>query len=218
MDCATGLFTEIASTSGYGSAAGPGSRTGGSARRACRPDLDSLESHIGYLHRYALLRLRNATLAQDAVQETLLAAVEGLAGFAGRSSLRSWLTAILKHKIVDAQRARARRQAVEAPHAGDEDDLDELFTADGGWGAAPAEWGNPELALERREFWDAFERCLADLPPRTARVFVLREVMGEPIESICGQLGISATNCSVILHRARTRLRQSLEASWFARG
>ncbi len=184
------------------------------AARGEAPAPESLEQYLPYLYRFALGRLRDPDLAQDAVQETLVAALKGGSRFEGRSAVRSWLTAILKHKVVDIQRARARETPLEADVAADEVE-DEAFRVDGHWQHPPAEWGNPDRALEQQRFWEVFQRCMEGLPERAARAFVLREIDGESIEEICRVLGISQSNCWVLLHRARARLRDCLERRWF---
>lgn len=179
----------------------------------------AIQSERGYLVRYAMLHLRNPAQAEDVVQETLLAAIEGAAGFAGKSSLRTWLTSILKYKIIDHLR-RAKR---EQPLTGSEDDrseadaIDALFAQDGHWLETPPDWNHPETALENDRFWNAFERCLQRLPARTAQAFTMREVMEIPTEEICKALDISPTNCWVMLHRARLILRECLDRQWFGK-
>ena len=179
----------------------------------------AIERERAYLLRYARLQLRNPAQAEDAVQETLLAALEGAARFSGKSSLRTWLTGILKHKIIDHLRRAGREQ----PLTGIDDDrpeaeaVDALFAADGHWREFPARWGNPDAALENSRFWIAFEACALRLPARTARVFMMREIMDMPTEEICKELDITATNCWVMLHRARLTLRQCLELQWFGK-
>lgn len=179
-------------------------------------DAVAIERERGYLLRYARLQLRNPSQAEDAVQETLLAALEGIGRFSGQSSLRTWLTGILKHKIIDQLRRGAREQPLNTDQDRSEADaVDALFAADGHWREFPADWGNPEAALENSRFRTAFELCLQRLPERTARVFAMREVMEMPTEEICQELQITATNCWVMLHRARLTLRECLELSWF---
>ena len=173
-----------------------------------------IETHRRYLMRIAQLQLRDGDLAQDVVQDTLVAALTGAAGFDGRSSLKTWLTGILKHKIVDAIR---RKQKAPVPLAA-LDDVDALFRPNGAWDAPPADWGDPEAALNQREFFDVMEFCLEKLPPQTGRVFVMREVMGLESEEICKELAITANNLWVILYRARMALRACLEKHWFANG
>ena len=174
-----------------------------------------VERQRPYLMRYAALQLRDAAAAEDAVQETLLAALAGEAGFGGRSNLRTWLTGILKHKIVDA----IRRASREAPAAGEGEDadFDSLFDERGHWREAPAAWENPDGALEQKQFFAALEMCLERLPARTARAFLMREHLGVETEAICKELGITPTHCWVLLHRARMALRLCLEAGWFQR-
>jgi RNA polymerase sigma-70 factor, ECF subfamily len=179
-----------------------------------------LEQHRGYLLRVARLQLRDEALAEDVVQDTLLAALSG-SGFSGKSSLRTWLTGILKHKIVDAIRKKQRQPTV-ASAFGDIDseldieDFDGLFKDNGGWETKPAEWGDPEAALDRRQFFDMMDLCLEKLPPNTARVFMMREVMELETDEICKELTITANNLWVILYRARMSLRECLEMNWFA--
>lgn len=185
-------------------------------------DDETLQQERKYLYYYALMRLRDADLAEDAVQETLVAAVNTFASYQGRSSLRTWLVAILRNKIADLARARARTHEVQIePGDGEEvseDDLDALFSRNGHWDehARPHAWGDPRAALEQQQFWAVMDVCMKRLPERIAEVFYLREVMGESIEDICKTVEITATNCSVMLFRARAQLRACLETKWFA--
>jgi RNA polymerase sigma-70 factor, ECF subfamily len=177
-----------------------------------------LDTHRRYLLRVAHLQLRDADLAEDVVQETLVAALSAQAGFTGKSSVKTWLTGILKHKIVDAIRHKQRQPIIQASfdEETDLDDFDPLFKDNGGWAAPPADWGDPENALSRRQFFDIMELCLEKLPPNTARVFVMREVMELESDEICKELTITANNLWVILYRARMALRLCLEQNWFA--
>ena len=177
-----------------------------------------LETHRRYLMRVAQLQLRDEALAEDVVQETMLAALSG-SSFSGKSSLKTWLTGILKHKIVDAIR-RKQREPLLASTFDDEcdiEDLDGLFkTSNGAWDTPPASWGDPEAALDRREFFDVVDFCLEKLPANAARAFMMREVMELETEEICKELTITANNLWVILYRARMALRLCLEQKWFA--
>jgi RNA polymerase sigma-70 factor (ECF subfamily) len=182
-----------------------------------------IAAHRDYLLRYALVHLRDQARAEDAVQETLLAAMENQAAFSGRAQLRTWLTGILKHKIVDV----FRRQAREAPlptDAGPAPDSDEefadlYFDADDRdhWRSFPQSWGDPERSFEQKNFWETLDACSKLMPPQIARVFVMRELMGLETEEICKELGITANNCWVMLYRARMNLRQCLESRWFGK-
>jgi RNA polymerase sigma-70 factor (ECF subfamily) len=188
------------------------------------PVTDSLfreiESHRPYLLRYALSQLRDGQLAEEAVQDALVAALESVGSFGGKSTLRTWLTSILRFKVIDLQRrAVTERHHFESapPDSEDEGWLDELFDETGHWRVPPQAWSDPEAALDQRRFWEAFERCLDRLPPAAGRVFFKREVLGEDTPVICKDEGITSSNCWVILHRARIALRTCLERNWFGR-
>jgi len=182
---------------------------------------ETVALHRPYLYRYALSKLRRTDTADEVVQDTLMAALEGKATFRGDSALRTWLTGILKHKIVDWQRREARNPLradstrhfdVESEY---EESTDTLFDSAGGWVTPPSTWPNPEEALENQQFRELLDRCLAALPAATARAFYLREVEGQSTEEICEELSISESNCWVMLYRARMSLRESLEKRWF---
>lgn len=186
------------------------------------PRFAQIETHRSYLVRYALAQLRDRELAEEAVQEALVAALEGVGKFDGRSTLRTWLTSILRFKVIDIQRRltaeRARAAYDEAYVAADDEGwLDELFDETGHWRTHPQAWNDPEAALEQRRFWEAFEKCLGGLPSMGSRVFFKREVLGEETNVICRDEGITQSNCWVILHRARIALRMCLEQKWFGR-
>jgi RNA polymerase sigma-70 factor (ECF subfamily) len=175
------------------------------------------------LLRFARLQLRDDCLAEDVVQDAYLAAVAGAGNFARRAALKTWVFSILKHKIADAIRARAT--TVNISSMAEEDEafeqvFDSLFKANGHWAPdkRPADWGDPREALEQRQFWAVFDACLNHLPANTGRIFMMREFLELDIREICRDLGISAGNCYVILHRARHQLRGCLEQTWFGQG
>ena len=175
-----------------------------------------IEGLRAYLLRYASLQLRNREQAEDAVQETLAAALAAEASFAGRSNLRTWLTGILKHKIVDAIRRSSRERSFDsAVGEASIEDLEALFDETGHWREPPQAW--PEQALADKQFLQALEKCLAALPARTGQVFLMREHMGFETAEICKELGITATHCWVLLYRARMALRECLEKGWLSR-
>lgn len=169
-----------------------------------------VEAERTYLLRYASLQLRDRHAAEDAVQETLLAALAGEAGFGGRSNLRTWLTGILKHKIIDAIRKGSR----EAPAAG-EDEFEALFDERGHWLEGPSAWQDPDASLEQSQFFATLEECLARLPAKSSQAFMMREHLGLETDEICKELGITPTHCWVLLHRARMALRICLDTNWF---
>ena len=171
-----------------------------------------VEGERAYLVRYASLQLRDSHAAEDAVQETLVAALAGEASFAGRSNLRTWLTAILKHKIVDA----VRRMSREAP-AATEEDFEALFDERGHWIDPPAAWAEPDAALDQKGFFAALEMCLRRLPEKTSQAFLMREHLGLETDEICKELGVTPTHCWVLLYRARMALRECLNKEWFGK-
>ncbi len=178
--------------------------------------IDELAPLATYLHRFAVMKLRDDDLAREAVQETFLAALENRSSFAGKSTLKTWLTAILKFKIVDLIRRQAREPAfsplldIGAEGNGESPEHEyNPFTQ-----AAPV-WESPEAAFEEKEFWSVFEAGVATLPTKTQRVFLMRDVLGHTTQEICKELAITETNCWVILHRARLGMRQYLSENWF---
>lgn len=182
---------------------------------------EAIEEHRAYLLRYAMFHLRDPSQAEDAVQETLVAALQRSDQFAGRAQLRTWLTAILKHKIVDQVRRSERYAPLDAAegYGGDDSaDIPDPFAASGRWAERPARWEVPEQALESTQFWRVYEKCCHAMPRRYALVFSMREVMEMTSEEICKELGITASNLHVILFRARLRLRACMTKNWFERG
>ncbi|HEV3009336.1 MAG TPA: sigma-70 family RNA polymerase sigma factor [Burkholderiales bacterium] len=175
----------------------------------------SVERERDYLLRYASLQLRDRHAAEDAVQETLVAALAGEAGFEGRANLRTWLTGILKHKIIDAIR-RMSREATLLPEA-DTAEFDALFNERGHWIEAPGAWADPDASLEQKRFFAALEACLARLPQKIAQAFMMREHLGFETGEICKELAITPTHCWVLLYRARMALRECLTKEWFGK-
>ena len=173
--------------------------------------------------KFAQLQLRDVTLAEDVVQEALVAALANAKEFAGRSALKTWVFAILRNKIVDHIRLQSRTTNVSAL-APEEESLDQsfetLFKGNDHWRPEnrPTNWGDPEESLRQQRFWDVFDACLNHLPENTARVFMMREFLEFETAEVCRELRISVSNCNVILHRARNGLRRCLEKSWFAPG
>jgi len=173
------------------------------------------------LLRFAELQLQDQAVAEDLVQEALTAAMSGWKRFSGRAALKTWVFAILKNKIADHLRQRRRIVDIASltREADDEEaDFDVLFNQKGRWipEERPGRWGDPEAVFAQQQFWTIFEICLTQLPENTARVFMMRELMEFDTPEICQELGITISNCHVILHRARMGLRLCLEQRWFA--
>ena len=174
-----------------------------------------VDEHGDALFRYALFRIQDAQVAEDLVQETFLAAIRGKDSFAGRSTVKTWLFGILKHKIIDHIRKISRERPEENIET-----IADLASKDfddrGGWNYQPSEWTtNPSLIFQQQEFWQILKTCLSELPPRLNQAFTLRELDGLSAEEVRKILGVTPTNGGVMLHRARMRLRECLELRWF---
>lgn len=167
-----------------------------------------------YMYRYALSRVADAETAEDLVQEALVAAIKAYERFQGQSSIKTWLIAILKRKIVDHYRRRSTRQTTDDIEV-IADNIDQAFDETGHWRVKPNEWAvNPGSAFEQREFMEVLYLCLARLPSRLSEIFMLREFEEMSTDDLCRQLSITAANCWVMLYRARMQLRSCLEEKW----
>jgi RNA polymerase sigma-70 factor (TIGR02943 family) len=172
------------------------------------------ERHGDYLYRFAVARVRRADLAEDLVQETLLAAWKARAEFNGQSTERTWLTAILKRKAIDSLRRRVREQT----HLATTDRFaDDLFDRRGEWKTSPGRWdrGDSVETVNRDEFWATLHACLDKLPERLHDVFVLRYMDEVAGDEVCRELGLTPSNLYVMLHRARLRMWWCLSKNWF---
>lgn len=169
--------------------------------------------------RFARQQLANDDEAEDAVQEALAGALKNAASFRGEAALKTWIIAILKNKIADILRQRQRRPvpASQLQRADDEGLLPPVFDQRGMWrdDAHPTRWEDPEADLNSAQFLRQFDACLNRLPPQQGRVFLMREVVELDTREICAELGLTATNVHVILHRARLALRACLQLNWF---
>ena len=175
-----------------------------------------------YLFSYAMMRLRDPSKAEDAVQETFLAALKGGRSFAGRSAEKSWLVGILKNKICDYYRKASRETSFTDMDFYSDEESDS-FVTDGllkdSWiqELGPREWSSPGASLDSEVFWRTFRDCSSKLPKNVATVFTLREVDGIESREICAMLNISENNLWVMLHRARMALRRCIEVNWFGK-
>lgn len=167
--------------------------------------------------RFATLQLRDSAAAEDAVQEALSAAFVAKDKFEGRAKVRSWVFSILRNKIIDIIRERARHPSQSfTQEDGSDDELNEMFDENGRWRKEeqPSNWGQPEAAYSNDQFMKIFEICLSAMKEKVARVFMMREFLGLETSEICTELNISESNCWVILHRGRSCLRLCLEKGW----
>lgn len=167
---------------------------------------------------FARLQLADESLAEDRVQDALLAAYESRERFSGDSKFETWVFAILKNKIIDEIRRRTRELTTDFD-ADQVVEVDEMFDERAHWvsGKQPDHWVQPESSYLNEQFWQVFDVCVFHLPEGTARVFTMRELLGVETDEICASLGLSQQNVWVMLHRARLKIRGCLERGWFGR-
>jgi len=180
-------------------------------------DFAALAAHRAYLERIAQLELRDRALAEDCVSDVLTHAYEKRASFEGRSSLKTWLTAILKNRIVDLLRKQWREQPIDEPGDQGDDALERLFDSTGHYVNRPHDAGDPADLAHQDDFLAAVQRCVDRLPKRIGQLFVMREVFGSDTAELCKDLQITASNVWVQLYRARMMLRTCLEQGGFGR-
>lgn len=171
------------------------------------------------LYAFALGRVSDPGGAEELVQDTFLSALGALDSFRGHASERTWLFVILKRKIIDHYRRQARSPFVPLDQESVGSDEAGFFRPDDGhWREEqyPQAWNvRADDVLEQQELRQTMQRCQDRLPARHGAVFVLRFVEDLPAEEICQELGLTAANYWVIVHRAKLHLRKCLEKHWF---
>jgi len=168
------------------------------------------------LYRFAMFRVQDSFAAEDMVQETLLAACGSYKNFSGTSSVKTWLTGILKHKILDYYRKFTPEQ-----NGANLDDFasspGSMFDTKEKWKVKPEDWKHdPKNVFEQKELMAVITACIADLPTKLSLVYRMRELEGATTKQICKRFETGESNCWVILHRARLLMRRCLESNWFA--
>lgn len=175
-----------------------------------------VDRYADYLYTYAASRLNDEELARDLVQETFLAALQRKESFKGISTEKTWLTAILKNKIIDVYRSRSSglKKETDATNYSDTDFFDQ---GDGHWNSQhrPAEFGieQPD-ALENKEFQRILKTCMQKLPALWLSVFSMKHIDDETTEVICSELKLTSSNFWVIIHRTKVNLRSCLQKNW----
>ena len=173
-----------------------------------------VETHGDYLFNFAIGQVRDTNTAEDLVQETFLAALKSQHNFSGRSSERTWLVSILRHKIYDHLRKTCRERAARVDPLPAHDD-GEAFDDSMLWiHQVAAESTSPSKRIELAEFREHLEKAMGKLPPRIAQVFQLYTVEERPNQEVCERLNISESNLWVMLYRARKQLRTELDGWW----
>ena len=171
-----------------------------------------VEHYADMMYRYTLVRVKDSEAAEELVQSTFFAALKSQNSFAGKSSEKTWLFGILKHKTMDYFRNSKKNISIDL--TSEEGQI--RFDASGHMVSKPGNWNmDPEKAAENSELTKALAQCLNKLPEKFHRVFVLKEMEGMSSEEICNEFNIKPTNLWFILHRARNQLKLCLEANWF---
>ena len=175
-----------------------------------------LEDYGDALYGYALKRVGTSDVAEDLVQETFVAALRAAERFEGRSQVKTWLTSILRNKITDHLRKLGR----EKKHT-EQDRLENEPTTfkNGHWVIGLKKWrSDPGKSIENQEFWCVIDNCIDKLPSNLDSAFRMRDLEQLAMSDICEALGITSTNLSVRLHRARVLLRDCIDRNWFSTG
>lgn len=177
-----------------------------------------VDKYADYLYSYAITRITDEEQARDLVQETFLAALEKAEKFEGRSSERTWLTGILKNKVVDVYRKKSSGFAKSQEAQAALYDQESFFHAeDGHWQAAhqPQVFGIEQYdLLINKEFNHILRQCMQKLPALWLSVFTMKHMDDQATENICSDLKVTASNFWVIIHRAKVHLRSCLQKNW----
>ena len=173
-----------------------------------------VEKYGDYLYRFALMRLRDPQVAEDAVQETFLAALKNLHQFDGRVDVKYWLRGILRNKTVDHVRKSVRRKELQDEQI--QEVVGELLLKTSGVpNARPKAWAfDPDQAFAQEEFWEAFRGCLDGLSEQMRLAFYMKMVEERDTAEICKEMDITDNYLWVTLHRARAQLKTCLESKW----
>jgi RNA polymerase sigma-70 factor (ECF subfamily) len=177
-----------------------------------------VEAYGDYLYRYAYSRLRDANAAEEVVQETFMNGIRYHAQFSGKGAEQAWLLGILKRKIIDYVRKRAKENKV-TPYEDDLDPTNQLFDAKGNWRDGAVPWSTaPDSQLQSKELMALVMDCMTTLPQGQSDVFMLSVMQGMESEEICQELAITPQNLWVRMHRARLGLAKCVGSKWFAEG
>ncbi|MCF8719839.1 sigma-70 family RNA polymerase sigma factor [Nitrospina gracilis] len=184
-----------------------------------KPNIDSeqwVDKYGDTMYRFTLVRVKDPMIAHDIIQTTLLAALQAQHTFAGKSSEKSWLFGILKHKIMDHFRSQKSQRTYELTPDDDADPYENAYNESGHWVSPPRNWEiNPEKAVENTQLMEALNQCMDGLSGKFRDIFVMKEIEGMSSEDICKEMGIKPTNLWVILHRARNQLKKCLETHYW---
>jgi RNA polymerase sigma-70 factor (ECF subfamily) len=173
-----------------------------------------IEAYHDILFKYALVRLRDADLAEESIQETFLAALQSRKRFRGLASEKTWLISILKRKIYDHFRRIGRDKQINMTLPL-EHSRNDVFDSERMPALRSRIWfSDPSMVYEQKEFLKIMTHALSELPERTAQAFILREVIELSSQEICEVMDISNYNLYVMVHRARKHLKGDLQSKW----
>jgi len=174
-----------------------------------------VENYADMLYRYTLVRVKDPDVADELVQVTLFAALKSQHTFAGKSTEKTWLFGILKHKTMDHFRSTKKNINVDITDT----DADRIqFDTTGHMTPSPNNWNvDPEKATENKELAQVLAKCMNGLSEKFHRLFVLKEIEGLSSEEICKEFNVKPTNLWVMLHRARNQLKLCMEANWLTK-
>jgi len=175
-----------------------------------------IEDYGNYLLNFAMSRVYDQVVAEDLVQETFLSGVKAKDTFLGKSSVKTWLTSILKRKIIDYYRKNSRNK--EDKLLDDDNTFQREGILKGHWedGHLPNNWQmKDDAALETKEFYGILSNCLSKLPQKMAATFTMKELEDYTTDEVCKELDITTSNLWVLMHRAKVQLRECIEKNWF---
>lgn len=173
-----------------------------------------VDAYADYLYNYAVARVNNEAIAKDLVQETFFAGLKSAKNFKGNATERTWLVSILKRKVIDYYRKINSKKGQAEIRMNFSDSGDE----EGNWleERVPNSWSNDtDHSIENEELKYQLEKCIDSLPEKYAMVFRMKTIQEFSTEEICKELNITTSNLWVMVHRARTQLRNCMEKNWF---
>lgn len=180
-----------------------------------------VDQYADYLFNYAVVRLSDPEKAADVVQETFLSALKAKDKFQGKSTEKTWLTSILKRKIIDIYRKNSTNRESSMQEIGDSAEDRDNFNYQGmykgHWKEEKMPHSNsllPEGEVENNELREILEKCIGALPENLAAVFVMKMIDDATSEEICKELDLTPSNVWVMMHRARLKLRGCIESNW----
>ncbi|MBN4062131.1 sigma-70 family RNA polymerase sigma factor [Bacteroidales bacterium AH-315-I05] len=182
-----------------------------------------VELYSDYLFVYAFARVHKKEVAEDLVQDTFVSAIKAKDSFQQKSTERTWLTSILKNKIIDYYKKKSTQSEISIGADEDSENPNTFFETEGSrqgmWqvDARPGFWDTDyKTPVEKIEFYTILNQCLENLPEQWAAVFTLKNMEDFDAQEICKELNISSSNYWVIMHRSKLQLRDCMSKNWFA--